>query len=115
MNRVTAVKCREPSVARAEPVAGQADAGQPLCAQGRGPSSLGSMRTGPGGWRLQLGGAAFGLERRPLPPWRWMAGGRGRWGLAGGGSGRVPVVFSGASTVTLFWALVHVHSLVTEL
>lgn len=93
-------------MARAEPVAGQADAGQPLCAQGHGPSSLGGMRTGLGGWRLQLGGAAFGLERRPLPPWSWMVGGCG---------GRVPVVFSGASTVTLFWALVHVHSLVTEL
>lgn len=33
----------------------------------------------------------------------------------GGCGGRVPVVFSGASTVTLFWGLVHVHPLVTEL
>lgn len=43
------------------------------------------------------------------------AGGGWRVVAVGGCGGRVPVVFSGASTVTLFWALVHVHSLVTEL
>lgn len=43
-------------------------------------------------------------------------GGRARRVVAvGGRGGRVPVVFSGASTVTLFWALVHVHPLVMEL